>query len=217
MHYYIDAAIFDMDGTLLDTMRYWRYTTLEFLLAHQMPVRNEDLLRMHYTSSRKLLFEIAEREKIEIGTRETVVAELEGYMTRHYLYDCRLKESAVPDFLRRLHDLKLRLCVATGSPREYARNGLSRVGILDFFEFVTDNYERGDGVTKDNPEYFVHVAERLNTVPERCVVFEDALYAMKAAKAAGCRVVAIEETTAGSPEPIRQLADRYIHSYKELM
>ena len=113
--------------------------------------------------------------------------------------------------------MKLRLCVATGSPREYARNGLSRVGILDFFEFVTDNYERGDGVTKDNPEYFVHVAERLNTVPERCVVFEDALYAMKAAKAAGCRVVAIEETTAGSPEPIRQLADRYIHSYKELM
>ena len=217
MHYDVDAAIFDMDGTLLDTMRYWRYTTLEFLLAHQMPVRNEDLLRMHYTSSRKLLFEIAEREKIEIGTRETVVAELEGYMNRHYLYDCRLKESAVPDFLRRLHDLKLRLCVATGSPREYARNGLSRVGILDFFEFVTDNYERGDGVTKDNPEYFVHVAERLNTVPERCVVFEDALYAMKAAKAAGCRVVAIEETTAGSPEPIRQLADRYIHSYKELM
>ena len=146
MHYDIDAAIFDMDGTLLDTMRYWRYTTLEFLLAHQMPVRNEDLLRMHYTSSRKLLLEIAEREKIEIGTRETVVAELEGYMNRHYLYDCRLKESAVPDFLRRLRDLKLRLCVATGSPREYARNGLSRVGILDFFEFVTDNYERGDGV-----------------------------------------------------------------------
>ena len=217
MHYDIDAAIFDMDGTLLDTMRYWRYTTLEFLLAHQMPVRDEDLLRMHDTSSRKILFEIAEREGVEIGTRETVVAELEGYMDRHYQHDCHLKEPAVPDFLRKLRDSGIRLCVATGAPRQYARKGLSRVGILDFFEFVTDNYERGDGVSKNQPEYFVHVTERLNTVPEHCVVFEDALYAMKAAKAAGCRVVAIAEATAGDPEPIRRLADRYIRSYVELM
>jgi len=49
-----EVAIFDMDGTLLDSMRYWRYTSLEFLLAHQMPVCPEDLARMHDTSSRKL-------------------------------------------------------------------------------------------------------------------------------------------------------------------
>ena len=217
MHYDIDAAIFDMDGTLLDTMRYWRYTTLEFLLAHQMPVRNEDLLRMHSTSSRKLLFEIAGREGIDIGTFETVVPELEGYMNRHYLHDCHLKDVSVPDFLQCLRDSGIRMCVATGSPRAYARNGLKRVGILDCFEFVTDNYERGDGICKDRPEYFVHVAERLNTVPERCVVFEDALYAMKAAKAAGCQVVAIEESTAGNLDQILEIADRYIHSYQELM
>lgn len=215
MQYDFDVAIFDMDGTLLDTMRYWRYTTLEFLLAHQMPVRDEDLLRMHDTSSRKLLFDIARREHVDIGDMRTVVSELEGYMNRHYLYDARAKEG-VPEFLQMLKDKGIRICVATGTPREYARNGLGRLKLLDFFEFVTDNYE--SGITKDRPEYFVRLAQRLGTSPERCVVFEDALYSMESAKAAGCRVLAIEEGTAElQRERIKQVADWYIRGYDELL
>lgn len=215
MQYDFDVAIFDMDGTLLDTMRYWRYTSLEFLLAHQMPVREEDLIRMHDTSSRRLLFDIAQREKVDIGTVEEVIGELEGYMNRHYLHDAHAKRG-VPEFLQMLKAKGIRMCVATGSPREYARNGLRRLNLLGFFEFVTDNYE--SDVTKDRPEYFIRLAERLGTTPQRCVVFEDALYAMESAKAAGCRVLAIEDDTARKQkEKIRQVADWYICGYDELL
>lgn len=216
--YNFEAAIFDMDGTLLDTMRYWRFTTLEFLLAHGLPVRNEDLVRMLDTSSRKLLYDIAEREGFDIGERQAVITELEDYMGRHYQYDSYPKDGFVRAFLQKLKDSGIRLCVATGSRREYARIGLERAGLLDLFEFVTDNYEAGNGIYKDKPEYFVQTCERLGVSPKRCVVFEDACYAMEAAKRAGCRVLAIEDQTARmQKEKILEVADWYIKSYGELL
>ena len=210
-----DAAIFDMDGTLLDTMPYWRFTTLEFLLAHQLPIRDDALLRMYGTSSRKLLMEIAQRENVEMD-RVAMIHEIEGYMHRHYLYDAHLKTPSVPAFLRHLRDHGVRMCVATGSPREYARDGLERLGILEYFDFVTDNYE--GPFTKDQPEYFHWLMDRLGVAADRCWVFEDAVYAMRAAKAAGIRVCAIEDDTQASDrDAIRALADQYILDYDELM
>ena len=215
LNFDFDAAIFDMDGTLLDTMRYWRYTSLEYLLAHQLPVRPEDLARMEWTSSRALVKEIAEREGFDMGSWQTMVGELEEFMNRHYLHDAKRREN-VPELLEKLRGMGKPMCVATGAPRQYARNGLSRLGILKYFEFVTDCYEFG--MDKSQPEYFEEVARRLGTKPERCVVFEDALYAMKSAKAAGCRVVAIEDSTARlQRDEIRAIADRYIQNYSELL
>ena len=215
LNFDFDAAIFDMDGTLLDTMRYWRYTSLEYLLAHQLPVRPEDLARMEWTSSRALVKEIAEREGFDMGSWQTMVGELEEFMNRHYLHDAKRREN-VPELLEKLRGMGKPVCVATGAPRQYARNGLSRLGILKYFEFVTDCYEFG--MDKSQPEYFEEVARRLGTKSERCVVFEDALYAMKSAKTAGCRVVAIEDSTARlQRDEIRAIADRYILNYSELL
>lgn len=215
LNFDFDAAIFDMDGTLLDTMRYWRYTSLEYLLAHQLPVSPEDLARMEWTSSRALVKEIAEREGFDMGSWQTMVGELEEFMNRHYLHDAKRREN-VPELLEKLRGMGKPMCVATGAPRQYARNGLSRLGILKYFEFVTDCYEFG--MDKSQPEYFEEVARRLGTKPEKCVVFEDALYAMKSAKTAGCRVVAIEDSTARlQRDEIRAIADRYILNYSELL
>lgn len=215
MNFDFDAAIFDMDGTLLNTMPYWRYTSLEYLLAHQLPVREDILLRMYATSSRRLLAEYMD----ELGVpyeRGEMIRELEGYMNRHYLYDAHLKVPSVPLLLDRLRSEGVRMCVATGSPREYARNGLRRLGLLDYFEFVTDNYE--GCYTKDQPGYFDEVMGRLGATADRCWVFEDALYAMESAKASGLRVCAIEEDTQlESREAIKALADVYVRDYRELL
>ena len=211
----MDAAIFDMDGTLLDTMPYWRYTTLEFLLAHQLPVDPQVLVQMYTTSSRKLLMRYCD-ELGEAIDRDAAIAEVEGYMNRHYLHDAHLKKPSVPAFLQRLKAGGARLCVATAAPREYACNGLRRLGILDCFEFVTDNTETP--LRKRQSEYFLALLERLGARPERTWVFEDALYAMESAKGAGLNVCAIEDgSQAADREAIRRIADVYIRDYAELM
>lgn len=215
MNFDFDAAIFDLDGTLLDSQRYWRYTALEYMLAHRIPVRPEALLRMNETSSRVLVPEAAQREGIAVD-RDAMIAELEGYMDRHYREDAPLKTSSVPAFLERLKREGVRMCVATVSPCDSIRVALARTGILDYFDGVYN--DRSDKAAKGDPAYFTSLLERLGATAERAWVFEDALYAIRSAKAAGLRVCAISEATQAADWPeIQKLADICIDDYTELM
>ena len=212
MKFDFDAAIFDMDGTLLDTMPYWRYTGLEYILKHGYPLRLDYVARMYREATKKLLPLYAAEEGIDLDMKE-VVSELEAFMNRHYINDARTKPNVKP-FLELLRSKGIRMCVATGTPREYAKNGFDRTGISEYFEFVTDHYETE--YTKATPVYFTNLAERLGVKPERCMMFEDALYAIRSAKEAGMQVCAIEDgSQAADREEIMALSDVYIRDFGE--
>lgn len=208
------AAMFDMDGTLLCTMRYWRFATLELLLAHDIIPTNEQLARMYTTSSRRLCAEILAQRGIEM-TSEAIVTELEGYMHRHYLHDAHVKPQ-VAEYLAQLHARGVPMCVGTGAPRGYARDGLERLKLAQYFEFITDCYEYN--LNKGSPAYFDLMAEKLGVETRELCVFEDALYAIRSAKEAGCPVIAIlDPTQINDREGIIALADHAVHSYSELL
>lgn len=206
--------MFDMDGTLLRSMRYWRLTTIEMLLGRNIYPTPEQMARVFSSSSRMLCGEVLAEHGIAMGERE-ILRELERYMHPHYLNDVTVKPG-VGEYLEQLRRAGVRMCIGTAAPEESARAALTRLGLIDYFEFILDQYELN--MRKTNTEFFRVVAGRMQVDLQDMCVFEDALYSMQTAKSLGCPVIAIEDyTQAADRQEIQRLADVYIREYAELM
>ncbi len=184
-----DAVIFDMDGTILDSMWAWRAENRLFLKRHGLPVPQEFVTNIDVMSSHALARRI-EADYPDRFTFDSIISEYLESMKKHYVTDVFPKKGAKA-FLEKLRENGVKMCVATATPRENAKMALSLHGLLEYFEFVTDDKE--NGVSKGRWEYYGIVAARLGVKKERCVMFEDSLYAMNAAKTAGLTPFAIEE------------------------
>lgn len=205
------CAFFDNDGTLMESMHYWRLGALEYMIAHRMPIPGEMTLEELFNySSRAFTQELAQKQSGV--TYDEVVFEMEQRMARHYRYDV-LEKRGVGAFLARLAQRGVRMCVATAAPRELCEEALERLDLRRYFEFVQGRYDLP--LHKGEPEYFLRLAERMGASPEDCWVFEDAIYAMRGAREAGMRVCAVEDYTAlRHREEVLATADVYITDFR---
>jgi len=204
--------IFDMDGTLLDSMFYWRTIWREYIEAHSllMPEELADKLIYGFGKSCDL---IARETGLD---RDSLSRDmLDEALGRHYRTDVWPKPFAA-EWLEKLRNEGYPIVVATATPRHLAEPALARHDMLRYVDFVTDTAEMG--VSKGDPGFFLNLAKRLGVEPSECLVFEDAVYAIRAAKQAGMTVWAIDEPISWpNREEIRALADRYILHWGELL
>ena len=201
---------FDMDGTLIDSMGEWHTSRIGLLnrLGREVPEERVPWILQHS------LQEVLQEFQVECDWDEVIRLYREE-MHLHYLRGIPPKPGAL-EFLRCLKQQGIRVCVGTATAQNMARDALQKSGLLEYVEFVTDIEEIGCG--KEHAEFFTRLAARAGVQPDEILMFEDALYSMQGAKKAGCGVVAIEEATAAAEkEQICALADRYIHSYTELL
>lgn len=211
----IRAVIFDMDGTLLDSMWAWRGENRKFLARHGYPVPEDleggiDTLSSHA---------FARRFAGEHPDRFTVKGIMDEYIDRmviHYHSDVFPKKGARA-FLEGLKTRGVRLCVATATPRDIAREALSVHGLDGYFDFITDDEEMG--VPKSEPAFFDLAAKRLGVPKEACAIFEDSFYAMQSAVLSGVTALAIEERVhqqnASLTEKIRSIASLFVKDFDE--
>lgn len=207
-------AIFDLDGTLLDSMPVWETLGERYLQAHgkkALPGMRADtaLLSMRQTADYFI-----ERYGIP-GTQQSVMDEINAMAADDYLHRVPAKPY-VPEYLAHLKANGVNLCLATATDRPLVEGALKRLDLLSFFDRIFTCTEFGVG--KDRPDIFYAAMEFLGGVQENSMVFEDALHAIETAGAAGFRITAVYDETMEKKWPqICALTERQIHSYRELL
>lgn len=199
--------IFDMDGTLLDSMGMWENLGSIYLTKKGI-VPPADLKEV---IENKTLEEAAEYFIADLGIEGTVkevVQEILSLIRDKYYNELQLKPG-VKKYVLSEYEKGSNMCILTTSDRELAIAAMERTGIgLCFKEIFTAETL---GLSKRGPEIFLKTCELMGFEPSNTVVYEDALYAVKAAKAAGCHVVAVyDHMNRNDWEEIKSLADNII-------
>jgi len=185
-------AIFDMDGTLIDSMGYWKNLGREYLALHGVTENLDEIIERIKPMT---MTESAELFRIEFhlaGTKEIIAAEMNQMMDEHYRKDIPLKDG-VETYIKTLHELGVKMCVASATDVELMQACLERLGIKKYFLFLLSCEEVGVG--KSKPDVYFEALKRLQEkeviLPTDVAVYEDAEYAIHTALDAGFYTVAV--------------------------
>lgn len=206
-------AVFDLDGTLLDSMKVWDEIG-EAVLKSYGVIPPEDLQE---TLKRMSLNQSAEYFHHTFSLPYSVpqiLDKIKKITDSKYRGEIELKPYA-RDYLNKLRSKNVRMSIATASDKRVVSEVLARMGILEYFEFVLTCSELG--CSKETSQIYQAAAERWGVSPKEIIVFEDALHSIKAAKAAGFYVVGVADLSAEQDkEEIQRWSDHYIDTFNEI-
>lgn len=207
----IRGAIFDVDGTLLDSMYIWDTIGETYLRS----IGYEPREHLNETFKNMSLYQAACYYQSEYGVTLSADAIMEGVnaMIRdEYRFRVQPKPG-VPEFLSGLQERGVRMCIATATDEPLIAEALARCGIDSFFtKIFTCN---GVGHGKDEPQIYRAALRHLGTKKEETIVFEDALYAARTAKADGFLVAAVSDDHEREQEALFSLADDVIDDFSD--
>lgn len=206
----IKYAIFDMDGTLLDSMHIWDTVAVAFLAARGIVPHDFDIFRKQgYNGG---ITYMIEEYNLDLSFDEV----LEGIQKILWFYYSEIApiKDGVKDFLEKLKANGTKMAVATATERHLVEAALKRNGILEYFDAIFTTIEVGKN--KFEPDIFNLATQELGAESD-VYVFEDAVYAVRTAKNAGYKVIAIEDYSAQDDrEEIKNTADFYAKDYNEV-
>lgn len=186
----VKYALFDMDGTLTDTMYYWRSCLNELLIEAESVTLDEKqvetLERMSFEKGVAYIRSLGKFPRFEAMGPDDVFRVLR----RHYEEDAVAKPM-VPELLAQLRANGTRMAVATLTPSHLARICLARVGLLSYFDFVLGGEDYPEG--KSEPRIFLDAAKNFGCAPEEMHLFEDSLYSIKTARTLEIPVIGVAD------------------------
>lgn len=206
----MSVYVFDVDGTLLDSMPAWEMLGERYLRKNGKRPKPglADILRtMSYEQSALWLQENYLPDK----TAEQITKELEALISGCYEREITEKPGACA-YVQRLKEAGHRLFAASASRRAHIEAAFCRLGIIEYFEAIYTTKELG---SKDTAEFYRKLSKQIKVSVQELTVWEDSYYAAVSAQEAGCRVYGIYDAAEPKGERLRQLAKRYVIDFKE--
>ncbi len=205
------AVIFDLDGTLLDSMNVWEQIDIDFLA------------KRGFEATPDYINEICSRSFSEAATytiehfglpddAASLIEEWNAMAVYAYGHTVELKKHA-KEYLGKLKERGVKLGIATSLPPVLYSPALRNHQVEHFFDVIcsTDEVARG----KTYPDVFLYAAEKLDIAPQQCLVFEDIPQAVKSAKSAGMKVVGIYDKSSKKYwEEIKNMADGALYDFQ---
>lgn len=201
----IEGAIFDLDGTLTDSMYIWNEAPKALVRRYGGEPPEDLAVALKEMGRREASEYLIETFHMNCAPEEVMDA-INELVTAEYRDRVGLKPGA-DCLLRQLAQMEIPCAVATASETFQARAALERLGVWNRFQFAVSSIQCGP---KTGPEVYLEAARRLGGKPEGILVFEDALHAAQTAKRAGFLVAGVYDPSA---EPDREAMERICDWY----
>ncbi len=207
------AAIFDLDGTLIDSNDVW--AKIDRIILNKRGIHCTDSF-IHNIAA--LTYEEAAEEMHKLGVKETteeLIAECNELAIREYRYNIYIK-NGVREYLDFLKSNKIKIALATASPKVLYEPVLRNNCIYNYFDVFCTTEDIGK--SKDYPDIYLYAASEMDVYPNECIVFEDVLKGIVSAKNAGMTAIGVyDKYSYEDIVTIRIKADKFIMNFLEML
>ena len=209
----IKAVIFDLDGTLVDSMWMWKEIDIEYLsrFGYECP---DDLQGNIEGMSFSQVADYFKQRFALLDDIETIKADWNEMANDKYMHEVPLKPGVL-EFLAKFRQLGLKIGIATSNSKKLVETVILSLGISSYFDEIHTSCEVATG--KPAPDIYLLVAKCLGVKPQECLVFEDLPLGIEAGKRAGMKVCAVwDNYSIDVDEEKKEQADYYIASFEEI-
>lgn len=208
----IKGAIFDVDGTLLDTMPIWTNSGANYLAS--LGIEAEEGLGNKLFAMTVDMGAVYLKEAYGLTQSCREIAKgINGIVEGHYFADAGFKPGA-RELLERMKAAEIPMAIATSTEKYCIEAAFERLGYKDYFDIILTCGEVG--ASKYNPKIFFEAIAELGTPIEDTWLFEDGLYSIKTAKAEGFKIVGVyDKVSEADQEEIKRYADVYVRDLTE--
>ncbi len=210
----IKGCIFDLDGTLLDSMSVWQEVDRKYLKKFSIEFKPE-----YSDEIKKITFDenatyFINKFNLDLS-EEQIKADWYTMVEEEYAQHIPMKKGALA-LLEHMHSLQIPMCIATSCHKPHALLALKRLGIDKYFDFIFTCKELN--TNKHCSDIFLTCAEKFEILPTECMVVEDLFVALQVCHKEGFVCVGVhDQLSAHEREDIREVVDYYIEDFETLL